>query len=68
MSLIDNERLKLAANYANGLALAVAIVGFLQPFLGADWSATSLIRGLICLLVSLLLHLGGQAILGGLKE
>jgi VIT1/CCC1 family predicted Fe2+/Mn2+ transporter len=68
MNLIHNEQIKLFANYLNGLAIALFALGALQPLLTDAFSSPfTAIRVGICLIVSILLHVLGQGILGNLK-
>lgn len=61
---IANEQVKLTATYANGIALAVFVVGGLAPAFGNrppdihpdQWRTLILITATVCLIVSLLLH------------
>jgi hypothetical protein len=63
-----DEQIKLTATYMNGLAIAIAALGALQPlFTDAFASPFTAVRVGICLLISILLHLFGLAILGSLK-
>jgi hypothetical protein len=69
MSLIHNEQTKLTATYLNGLAIAVAAIGGLQPLVSEmPWGSSTVFRILICLMISLLLHLLALATLTGLKS
>lgn len=71
-----NERLKLRATYLNNLAVALLATGIIGPILaviygtGAKSTDPALVGtgAGICLLLSIALHLGAQAILGGLQE
>ena len=70
-----NERLRLAANWANTLATAVVSVGVFVPiaqavygFLPQNTNPTLVYASApICLGAGLLLHLAGQWVLGGLR-
>lgn len=64
---MNREQLKLSATFFNGLAVAIAAVGVFQTILNASLliPPLTLMRALVCLLVSILLHLTGVAILGG---
>lgn len=72
---IVNERIKLRANFLNTLGVAFLVTGLVAPLIAyiegttsvRDWAAI-LIVGLICSLFSLVLHLAGDSLLGGLKE
>ncbi|CCE08455.1 conserved hypothetical protein [Bradyrhizobium sp. STM 3843] len=70
-----NERLKLLANWANTLATAIVSVGVFVPigqeiygFLPQSTDPTLVyISAPICFAAGLLLHLGAQWLLGGLR-
>lgn len=70
---IRNERLKLLANYLNGLAIATFAVGGLAPLIAAatsnnapSWPAVMI--SVICISTSVGLHLAGNRLLKGLAE
>ena len=76
MSLVHNERTKLRATYLNGLAIALFAVGALAPLFTA---ASAPVRGpiphwatavasLVCLAISVTLHLRGMRALTRLRE
>ena len=70
-----NERLKVLANWANTLATAIVSVGVFVPigqevygFLPQNTDPTLVyVSAPICFGAGLLLHLGGQWVLGGLR-
>ncbi|WP_051631358.1 hypothetical protein [Afifella pfennigii] len=71
--MIQNERIKLTANYFNGLAIAVLAIGGLAPpiSLALDvsperpvWSVA--LVSIVCLLGSAALHWLGRKVLAGL--
>lgn len=69
---IANERAKISATYANGLAVALVAVGTLSPAISASPTTprAALIQGLVglvCLFGSLVLHLQARRILGEMK-
>jgi hypothetical protein len=71
--LVRNERTKLTATYLNGVAIAFAALGAIAPWIAyAQGAATRLIvAGLstvICVALSVSLHLVGRAMLGQLRE
>ncbi|WP_040485022.1 hypothetical protein [Lutibaculum baratangense] len=73
--MIGNERLKLQANYLNGLAIAVFAIGGLAPLssvaYGENSKADALVLGLgvgICLVASYALHLLARRVLKGLTS
>jgi len=71
--LVRNERLKLAATYLNGLAIALFAVGSVGPVISIATSAgtnSSRAAGLIafiCAFVSAALHYAASRVLGGLR-
>ena len=70
--MIWNERLKLLSNYLNGLAIAIFAVGGIAPVFsilydGAQPDGFTVTLALICLGVSVVLHIVGQTILGRLR-
>ena len=69
---IANERAKMSATYANGLAVALVAVGTLSPAVSTSPATpkAALIQGLVgavCLIGSLILHLQARRILGEMK-
>lgn len=72
-TLVHNERLKLTATYANGLAIAVFAVGGFAPifgFLSAERSPNTavIIFVAICFPMSVSLHLIARRALEGLRD
>lgn len=73
MSLIHNERIKLKANYLNGLAIGVFLVGGLAQITSAlagqngatFWLTTAV--ACVCLLASPILHLWARYALKDLE-
>ncbi len=75
MSLVRNERLKLAATAMNGLAITTMASGFVAPLVAVSYgvssaSGTLLLAGIsaVRFLAAISLHMAAQAVLGGLKE
>jgi hypothetical protein len=74
MSMISNERTKLAAAYLNGVAIACVAIGGLAPVASvatsssrsSTWSLSLLVIG--CLIISVALHLGARYALRRLIE
>ena len=73
MSLVDNERAKLTATYVNGIAIALAAVGGIAPWIalslqGPEPRATEVaIVSALCFSLSCALHLVSRWVLGRLK-
>ncbi len=75
MSLVDNERIKLASNALNTLATASATVGVLAPSAAMFYGFSATQRSVFEVLVSLGiwislglgLHFGANRLLGGPK-
>lgn len=74
MSIIDNERAKLTANWLNGLSVATFAVGGLAPLLSTFYgSATSgpvvtlTVVSVVCVIASVALHFAGRRVLRGLQ-
>lgn len=73
--LIANERRKLSATFANGVAIALIAVGAIAPALAPkpafppsnDALLLQGLIGLICLFGGLTLHIGARMILRGLR-
>jgi hypothetical protein len=69
---VRNERRKLAATYYNGMAVAVAALGFFGPLINfvQTGSATALtaVVLVVCTLVSGALHWWALRVLGGMEE
>jgi NO-binding membrane sensor protein with MHYT domain len=74
VSLIDNEQAKLAATYFNGIAIALAAVGGIAPWIaflvqGSDPGAVKLVAiSVLCISLSVGLHYLGRRALKRLKE
>ena len=74
MSLVDNEKAKLSATYLNGLAIAVMAVGGFAPLVSFPFSGdgrslwTTVMVVVICIVISIALHLIARRVLAGLKE
>jgi hypothetical protein len=74
VSLIDNEQAKLAATYFNGIAIALAAVGGIAPWIaflvqGSDPGAVKLMAiSVLCISLSVGLHYLGRKALKRLKE
>jgi len=75
MSLVRNERLKLAATAMNGLAITTMATGFVAPLVAVSYgvssaSGTLLLAGIsaVWFLAAISLPMAAQAVLGGLKE
>jgi hypothetical protein len=74
MSLVENERAKLAATYFNGLAIALATVGGIAPWIaflvqGSDPGAVRLVAiSILCISLSVGLHYLGRRALKRLRE
>ena len=74
MSLVHNEKAKLTATYLNGMAIALAVVGgvapwitfLIQPLPASPATLTIMSFGCICL--SLSLHFGARKMLDRLRE
>jgi hypothetical protein len=73
---VRNERRKLTASGLNAIATALVVAGVFAPVASqvygfgsnrADQSLV-LISSAVCLAVSLVLHLVGRQVLGGLEE
>ena len=74
LKVVHNERTKLAATYMNGVAIAAVVVGGLAPIISNHFETMSdlevglfLVKLILCLLVSVGLHLGASFLLRGLK-
>jgi uncharacterized protein YybS (DUF2232 family) len=73
MSLVDNERAKLLANYFNGLAIAVLAIGGFAPLVAFPFSDgrpfwVTMLIVMICIAASTTLHLLARRVLAGLRE
>jgi hypothetical protein len=72
--MIENERIKLTANWLNGLAIATYAVGGIAPILTSFYSgnepssplAVALVSG-VCFAATGALHFAARRILGGLR-
>lgn len=73
MSLIENEQTKLTATYLNGVAIAIFAIGALAPIISLSdrglqgWTLGQTAVILICLIISLILHLGARRSLRELR-
>ncbi|CAH1658020.1 Amino acid transporter [Hyphomicrobiales bacterium] len=72
MSLVHNERTKLTATYANGIAIAVLAIGYIGPVVsvissGRTPSITDAVIANACNAFSFALHLGARWWLGRLR-
>ena len=73
LDLVRNERLKIAASYLNGIAIALLAVGGIAPVIaGATSNSTGVsvsvaLISLVCGFTSAALHLLAWRILGGLR-
>jgi len=73
MSLVENERTKLTATYANGIAIAVFAIGTFAPSVASLSSPEGFLpeTGLAatgCIAASAALHLMARRILKGLRH
>lgn len=74
MSLVENDQAKLAATYFNGIAIALAAVGGIAPWIafviqGSDPGAVKLAAiSFLCILLSIGLHYLGRGALKRLRE
>ncbi|MDR3475322.1 MAG: amino acid transporter [Devosia sp.] len=72
--LVENERIKLSAAYLNGVAVALMTAGVLAPVISSFGGGSAMgplqLSGLIviCILLSVGLHLVARLVLGGLFE
>ncbi len=71
--MVENEQIKLTANWLNGVSIAMVAVGGLAPPLSgtyaqapADWSRTVLVS-VLCFCLSAGLHYAARRTLGKLK-
>lgn len=55
----DKERIKLRANYLNGISIAIFAVGGLNPRVGTPSAANAIIT-IVCFVVSYTIHLSAQ--------
>lgn len=74
LKAVHNERTKLAATYRSGVAIAAVVVGGLAPIVSNHFEAMSdleiglfFVKLILCLLVSIGLHLGASFPLRGLR-
>ena len=74
LKTVHNERIKLAATYMNGIAIATVAVGGLAPIaqnhfeaMSGAQIAVSLVKLALCLAASGGLHLGASFLLRSLK-
>lgn len=67
MFLVRNERIKLAATYLNGAAIASAAIGGISQFVATGVSS-SFTGVALWIAISLSLHLTAQTVLGRLRE
>lgn len=67
MTLVRNERIKLAATYLNGAAMASLAIGGIGQVVAIGF-ASSVAGVAVWTLISLLLHLAAQVTLGSLRE
>jgi hypothetical protein len=73
---VRNERRKLTASWFNAIATALMAAGVFAPAASQIYGFGSsrldqtlvLISSAVCLAVSLVLHLAGRQLLGGLEE
>ena len=73
---VRNERRKLTASWLNAIATALVAAGVFAPVASQIYGFGSnrvdqtlvLISSAVCLAVSLILHLSGRQVLGGLEE
>lgn len=73
--MIEHEKVKLKANYLNGLAIAVFAIGGLAPLAALAYqnsnggrSSTVIIGAALCFVGSFALHFVAVRTLGGLKD
>lgn len=72
--LVENETVKLIANWLNGMSIALIGAGIFVPLVNQlvgnnTWALDQLALVLIgCVIVAAILHLGGQKVLRGLHE
>ena len=71
--MVQNERAKLSANYLNGVAISLAAVGGIAPWIAFIQGAVGrpIVVGLssvVCVLISIGLHLVARVLLGRLSE
>lgn len=73
MSLIHNERVKHTCTYLNGIAIATFAVGSLAPLISAMNGSTATsptgvaLVSVICIAISIALHVAVRYFLGRLK-
>lgn len=75
MSLIQNERAKLAANALNTVGSGCVLIGVVTPTAAVIYGtavvqapgSTAALAGLFFFLLGIMLHLVAQLLLGGLK-
>jgi hypothetical protein len=73
---VRNERRKLTASWLNAIATALVAAGVFAPVASQIYGFGSnradqtlvLISSAVCVAVSLILHLSGRQVLGGLEE
>ncbi len=72
--MIENEKVKLTANWINGLSIAVFAVGGLAPLFsslydseGKSFSAAVVPISVVCFFAAVALHYTGRRLLRGLK-
>jgi hypothetical protein len=73
---VRNERRKLTASWLNAIATALVAAGVFAPVASQIYGFGSnradqtlvLISSAVCVAVSLVLHLSGRQLLGGLEE
>jgi hypothetical protein len=74
MSLVENEQAKLAATYFNDIAIALAALGSIAPWIaflvqGSDPGAAKLVAiSILCISLSIGLHYLGRKALKRLRE
>jgi hypothetical protein len=76
MSIVHNERIKLTANWINGLATAIVTAGALAPLAAVIYGLSSMalpgaylsLLVAVCFSMGLIIHFGARAILGRLSE
>jgi hypothetical protein len=74
MNLVTNEQAKLSATYLNGIAIALAGVGGIGPWVAwvVQPSGQDLLRlatsSILCVSLSFALHLGARRVLKLLRE
>lgn len=73
-NLVENETVKLIANWLNGMSIALVGAGIFVPLVNQlvgnnAWAPEQLALLLIsCVIVAAILHLSGQKVLRGLHE